>query len=188
MPKIIVASTNPVKAQAVQDGFELVFPDLNFQVETIDVPSGVADQPASDAETLAGAQQRALNAAAARPGFDFYAGIEGGVENSPAGGMRAFAWVVIYGDGLLGTARSGAFELPPQIADLVRQGVELGEADDRVFGRTDSKRKDGAIGILTGGAVDRQALYAQAVALALVRYKHPELYPPEGPAQAQIEK
>ncbi len=76
----------------------------------------------------------------------------------------------------MGSARSGSFELPPGVADLVRQGVELGEADDRIFQRHDSKRQDGAIGILTGGAIDRRELYAHAVGLALVVFKNPELY------------
>lgn len=62
------------------------------------------------------------------------------------------------------------------VAELVRAGVELGEADDRVFGRTGSKWEEGAVGLLTGGAVTRTELYAQAVALALCRFVHPELY------------
>ena len=75
-----------------------------------------------------------------------------------------------------GEARTATFQLPPEIAGLVRQGVELGHADDRVFGRSNSKEKDGAIGILTDGLVDRKAYYAHAVMLALVPFKKPGLY------------
>ena len=60
--------------------------------------------------------------------------------------------------------------------ELVESGVELGVADDQVFGHTNSKHQGGAVGLLTGNAVDRRALYAQAVALALVPFKNAELY------------
>jgi len=59
---------------------------------------------------------------------------------------------------------------------LVRQGVELGEADDRIFGRNNSKQQNGAVGLLTGDAVDRAGLYVPAVIFALIPFKNPELY------------
>jgi non-canonical (house-cleaning) NTP pyrophosphatase len=45
-----------------------------------------------------------------------------------------------------------------------------------VFGRTNSKQEEGAIGLLTGGIVDRRQLYEQAVVLALVAFKNEKLY------------
>ncbi|MDD5263960.1 MAG: DUF84 family protein, partial [Candidatus Bipolaricaulis sp.] len=69
--------------------------------------------------------------------------------------------------------------LPDTVAALVRQGVELGEADDRVFGRTDSKRDVGAVGLLTGEVIDRTALYEHAVVLALIPFRNAALYPPK---------
>jgi inosine/xanthosine triphosphatase len=176
MPRLLVASTNPVKAQAVLDGFQRMFPDEEFELEKLDVPSGVPDQPASDTETHQGAVNRARTALREHPGWDYYVGIEGGIQTLEGGGMHAFAWIVVLSDGRLGQARSGTFELPPAIVRLIRQGVELGEADDRVFNRSDSKRKDGAVGILTGGVVDRRQLYAQAVLLALAPFKNPQYF------------
>jgi non-canonical (house-cleaning) NTP pyrophosphatase len=52
----------------------------------------------------------------------------------------------------------------------------LGEADDIVFGRSNSKQKEGAIGLLTGNVVDRAGLYEHAVILALVPFKNVALY------------
>jgi non-canonical (house-cleaning) NTP pyrophosphatase len=63
------------------------------------------------------------------------------------------------------------------IAALVREGVELGEADDRVFGRKGSKEGDGIVGLLTGGVVDRANYYSQAIVLAMIPFlKHRELF------------
>ena len=178
MPLILVASTNPVKLAAVRQAFLRMFPDLELDVAAVDVPSGVSDQPASDEETYQGAFNRARAAQASRPEAAYAVGIEGGVEAAQPDGLQAFAWVVVLDGTRVGKARSGSFELPPRIVELVRQGIELGEADDLVFNRLDSKRKDGAIGILTGGIVDREALYTHAVLLALVPFRQPGLYPP----------
>jgi inosine/xanthosine triphosphatase len=175
MPTVIVASTNPVKMDATRRGFEAMFAEGEFHIQGVAVPSGVSHQPMTDVETLTGARTRAENARAAQPDADFWVGIEGGVEDSDRG-MHAFAWVVILGRDLSGEARTGTFQIPPEITRLVRQGVELGHADDIVFGRTNSKQKDGAIGILTDGLIDRTAYYEHAVMLALVPFKKSELY------------
>ncbi len=175
MKTIAVASRNPVKARAALEGFRRMFPNEEFRVETISVPSGVASQPATDEETLEGAQNRARAAAAAAPHADYWVGIEGGVEDGPAG-MAAFAWIVVLGDGITGRGRTGTFVLPEQVARLVREGVELGDADDRVFGRENSKQEDGAIGLLTANVVDRTALYEHGIVMALVPFRNSSLY------------
>lgn len=176
MPLITVASTNPVKIQAALNGFQRLFPEQAFEAAGVAVPSGVDHQPMTDAETLQGALNRLANARAAAPSADYWIGIEGGVD-ADAQGLAAFAWIVVEGrDGLQGRARSGTFLLPPPVTALIRQGVELGEADDRVFGRSDSKRANGAIGLLTADVIDRAALYEHAVILALVPFKNPDLY------------
>ncbi|MCX6095011.1 MAG: inosine/xanthosine triphosphatase [Candidatus Bipolaricaulota bacterium] len=175
---VVVASTNPVKREATRSGFRRALPNEAIEVVARAVPSGVGSQPFSDAETLAGAEERARSARALEPNAAFWVGIEGGVEERD-GRLAAFAWVVVLSADRVGRARTGTFFLPSAVADLVRQGVELGDADDRVFGRTDSKRDLGAIGLLTGGVIDRTALYEHAVVLALVPFRNDTLYPPE---------
>lgn len=176
MKKIIIASQNPVKIDATLNGFRKMFPDGEFEIEGVSVPSGVSDQPGTDGETFSGALNRATNAQQKHPGADFYVGIEGGIEEKN-GEMEAFAWVVVREDGDgFGKGRTGTFFLPPRIAELIKQGKELGEADDIVFQRTNSKQENGAIGILTGNAIDRAAYYTEAVVIALIPFKNPELY------------
>jgi inosine/xanthosine triphosphatase len=175
MARIVVASTNPVKVEAVRRGFERMFPEDGFEIQTVSVASGVRDQPASSEETLQGAMNRVNNAAADRPQADYWVGVEGGIEDQ-AGEMAAFAWVVVRSKRLWGKGRTGTFYLPQAVAELVRQGKELGEADDIVFGRSNSKQENGAIGLLTGNVVDRAQLYEHAVILALAPFKNPHLY------------
>jgi inosine/xanthosine triphosphatase len=176
MKTVIVASENPVKLQAVRNGFARMFPGEEFDFQGANALSGVSDQPASDEETLQGAHNRARNAASSYPEADYWVGVEGGIQASGEE-MAAFAWIVVLSAGRCGKGRTGTFFLPPAVAGLVRQGVELGEADDRVFGRSNSKQASGAVGLLTGEVIDRTQLYEGAVILALIPFKNPALYP-----------
>ena len=175
MKHIVVASTNPVKVQAALQGFKRIFAREEFHVTPLPACSDVSDQPRSDAEALQGALSRAQHARQQLPTADYWVGIEGGIQDEGSD-MSAFAWVVILGVDLQGKSRTGTFYLPPAVAELVRQGKELGEADDMVFNRLNSKQENGAIGILTGDVIDRMQLYQQAVILALVPFLNPGLY------------
>lgn len=175
MQHIAVASLNPVKLRATKKAFERLFPDQRFSVSGAALPSGVADQPTSLAETMTGARNRAHNARRAQPDAQFWVGIEGGIEDSPLG-MTCFARVHVLGaDGREGLGQTAVFYLPREVAALVRQGVELGLADDQVFGRDDSKQANGAIGILSDDVIDREAYYIHAMIMALLPFKNPTL-------------
>ncbi|KAF5266288.1 hypothetical protein FOXYS1_2873 [Fusarium oxysporum] len=171
---VVVASNNIPKIKATRDGFTQMLPD-SYDFRGISVDSNVSDQPFSDEETLRGATNRAQNAQAARIEADFWVGIEGGVETHN-GSICSFAWIVVFGkDGKVGKARTSAYFLPERTCQLLKDGVELGHADDMVFGQTDSKNKQGSVGLLTGGVVDRAAYYTQAVILALIPFRNASL-------------
>lgn len=176
MKTIIVASKNPVKLDAALLGFQKMFPGEEFVVDGVSVASGVADQPLTDAETLRGATNRAEAASVASPNADFWVGLEGGVEDIN-GEMEVFAWIVVKGaNGKLGKGRTASFFLPPAVSHLIHEGKELGEADDIVFNRTNSKQTNGACGILTDDVISRTTMYLGAVIFALIPFKNPELY------------
>ena len=176
--RVVVASLNPVKAKATLNGFRRMFPSENVEIEPLAPPRDAPVQPLSDEETLQGALSRAQSAADRAPDADLWVGIEGGVGHL-GGEMTAFAWVVVMGKDLVGKARTGTFFLPPQVAKLVSEGRELGEADDIVFGRANSKQENGAVGLLTGDVIDRVKLYEHAVVLALVPFKNAGMYADE---------
>ncbi|NVK85988.1 MAG: inosine/xanthosine triphosphatase [Cytophagia bacterium] len=173
--KVIVASKNPVKIECAKNGFTKVFSPNEILVEGVSVPSGVAHQPMTDEETLTGAKNRAENAKEVQPEADFWIGIEGGIAE-PFGNMEAFAWIYIISKDRKGKARTASFDLPPQIQELIHQGIELGVADDMVFNRSNSKQKNGAVGILTHDLINRAEYYEPAVILALIPFVNPELY------------
>ena len=175
MKQVVIASKNPVKQQAALAGFQKMFPNERFELKEIAVPSGVGDQPMTDAETLQGALNRTKHAIEMSPEADYWVGVEGGVE-ATANGLEAFAWIIVRSRERIGKARTGTFLLPDQVAELVLRGVELGEADDIVFNRSNSKQENGAVGLLTGNVIDRAGLYTHAVVLALIPFKNEVLF------------
>jgi len=173
---IIVASKNPVKIEATHAGFAAMFPGQELTMEGISVPSGVSDQPMSNEEIIKGAENRARNAAQSSPAGDFFVGLEGGVEDND-GKMHSFAWIAICDkNGKIGFGKTGEFILPQKVRELILGGMELGQADDVVFNKSNSKQKNGAIGILTDNAIERAEFYRQAVIFALIPFKNPTLY------------
>ena len=171
---VITGSRNPVKVKCTEEAFTLALGAT--LVQGLSVDSGVKKQPVGDAETFSGANTRAFNSKAAFPEADFWVGIEGGVEEIN-GNLAAFAWIVILdAAGKTGSARTAAFFLPQVISELVKGGMELGEADDQVFLTSNSKHAGGAVGILTKGIVQRKELYKQAVSLALIPFVKPDLF------------
>lgn len=172
---VVVGSANPVKVAAVRAVLERA--GCSARVEGLAVASGVADQPVGDAETIRGATQRARAALDAN-GADLAVGLEGGVVEE-GGFMRTCAWAaVVSRDGRVGVGGSLAMILPDRVAVLVREGVELGHAMDRVTGVHNTKHNAGAVGILTGGLVDRQRAYEWLVTYALAPFLSPDHYAP----------
>jgi inosine/xanthosine triphosphatase len=166
--RVTVGSTNPVKIGAVRSVIHRLAPAAEIGGHA--VASGVPDQPWGDDETIRGALARAV-AAQAIGDADLGIGIEGGVVRNADGSVRTCAWAAaVARDGRRGVGGSLAMQLPEHVAALVRDGMELGDAMDRVTGARDVKRGAGAVGILTAGLVSRQAAYETLVAYALAPF------------------
>jgi inosine/xanthosine triphosphatase len=165
---VAVGSLNPVKTGAARDTLTRIA--AHARVEGVSVPSGVPDQPWGDDETIRGAVARA-HAARAALDADLGVGIEGGVIAEADGGVRTCAWAAIVSrDGREGVGGSLSMQLPPEVARLVREGLELGHAMDAYSGTYNVKQGAGAVGILTAGLVTRQQAYEVLVAYALAPF------------------
>jgi inosine/xanthosine triphosphatase len=145
-------------------------------IASVAVASTVPDQPFGDDETIRGALARA-SAARAALSADLGVGLEGGVVEETDGSMRTCAWAAIVdAHGRSGVGGSLAMTLPPDVAAMIRDGVELGVAMDRLVGAHNTKHGLGAVGILTAGIVDRQRAYEVLVAYALAPFIAAEHY------------
>ena len=174
--KVYVASANPVKIEATKEGFLQMFPNKKFEFEGMGVSSGIPEQPIGLEQTLMGALNRIENLKKIKKNGNFYVGIEGGIRKM-GHDWFAFAWMAVQSEsGLTGKAQTGHFMLPPKVISLLEKGYELGDADDIVFGKNNSKQKSGAVGIMTDDKIDRKEYYQHAMILALIPFKKEELF------------
>lgn len=154
---------------------ERLFPGC--RVQGVEVPSGVAEQPVSLAETRAGAENRARRALEAVPDAQWGVGVEGGVDFDAAGDP----WLVTVAAvadraGSVSEAEGLRLRLPPLFAEALRRGTELEALVERAFGTRACKPHPGAVGYLTRGLVTREALVEATVAAALAPRLFPALY------------
>ncbi len=170
--KVVVASLNPAKINAVKSAFQSAFPHQTFEFIGISVESEVDDQPMSDEETRDGALNRVKNAKISQPDADYYVGLEAGIEDNVT-----FAWMIIESDTHRGESRSASLMLPPLVIEKLDHANELGDVMDEVFGTENIKQKGGAISLLTQDLLTRSSVYHQALILALIPFINPDHFP-----------
>ncbi|RKF21483.1 non-canonical purine NTP phosphatase [Alginatibacterium sediminis] len=172
--RVVVASQNPVKVAAIRNAIAAYNPQAQLEVQGIDAPSGVREQPLSNAETRLGALNR-LEFCQTKHQADYYAAIEGGVDNFEDG-PATFAYVVIADGRQTSVGRGAQLPLPMSVYQSLCEGQELGPLMDQLFNTHNIKQKGGAIGLLTNGLASRQGNYEQAAILAMSRFASPKLF------------
>jgi len=176
MKRVVVGSKNPVKLETTKQAFAEMFPQEEFEFISFDSVSGVSAQPFGTEETKCGAINRAQNCSKLFPEADYFVGHEGGIEIIDAE-YWSTAWMCVMNkDGRIGYGRAPAFQLPPRLVELIKEGKELGVAIDEVTGMENVKQRGGTIAFLTNGVVDRVNLYRQAVMFALIPFIQNKLY------------
>lgn len=178
--KIIVGSKNPQKIKAVEELVQIYEFINGSQVLSIEVDSGISDQPKTLDEIILGAKNRAQNSFNA-DSVDCAFGIESGITPIPhtKTGYMDFCVCAIY-DGLdfyLGL--SGGFEPPTEVVRLMNsEGMNMSEAvkNAKLTDHEYVGYAEGLIGILTNSKIDRLIYTKQAVQMALVRFENKHLY------------
>lgn len=173
--KIAVGSTNPVKIEATRQAFTTVWPRKKWEVVGLEIPSGISLQPKSDLESIKGATNRAKGALK-QAKSDYGVGIEGGISKIN-GIWFDTAWIVILDNkGKQGIGSTINMPTPPSFVKMVEKGKEIGEIDDEVFKRQNSKHQEGHFGLMTKNALTRKSAYIEGVISALVPFIHPQLF------------
>ena len=171
---VAVGSLNPAKIEAARLAFSALWPGELEDVHGCPASSGVADQPMTDAETIRGARNRATGAMGLGQA-DYAVGIEGGLHQTEGSWFNCGWAVVVDRAGRQGVGSTLRMQVPLALMEIVLAGRELGEACDLVFGRTDTKRAEGFVGIMTGSAIHRTGALCDAVIAALTPFLHPAL-------------
>lgn len=176
--QIFIGSTNPVKINSIILATSEQWPEAI--VKGFDVPSGISEQPLSDEETKKGSINRAKKALDA--GLDelekqqpispsqqiLGVGLEGGVFTHENGELWSTVWIsVVDREGNIFSANGARFKVPDRIANPIKAGQEMGPVVGGLFKDKNIKQKQGAIGIITRGFVDRTEEYSGIAKMAL---------------------
>ncbi len=152
-----------------------VGPNKKWEVIGLEIPSGASAQPKSDAESIKGATNRAVGAIK-KTGADFGVGLEGGISKIQNIWFDT-AWIVaINKKGVKGIGSTINMQTPSSFIKKVEKGMEIGEIDDMVFKRKNSKHEEGHFGLMTKSALTRELAYVDGVISALVRFINPQLF------------
>lgn len=176
--KVNVGSKNITKVQAVEELFQ-EFPEFSSaEIYSIEVDSGVHKQPKTIEETVQGAMNRARNAF---NNCDLSIGLESGLIKVPytKSGYMDTTMCAIYDGERFHLGGSSPFEYPKSMIDLVfNKDQDISEAAKSVgFSHDDNLgKREGMIGVLTRGKLNRKEYSKQAVLTALIHLLNPEHY------------
>ncbi|MBZ2166162.1 inosine/xanthosine triphosphatase [Methanobacterium spitsbergense] len=172
--KVVVGSKNPVKIKATKNILEKIYSDI--VVYSVDVDSGVPDQPFGLDETINGAINRAKNAFSVE--FNLSVGIESGLMKTPNSltGYIDLQWCAIFDGNKVTIGVSSGFEYPPEVVKEVLGGVEVGDVMDRITGVEDLGKKKGAVSHLSHDLLNRTENTEQCVLTAMIPRMNEDVY------------
>ncbi|MBS7248746.1 MAG: inosine/xanthosine triphosphatase [Candidatus Jordarchaeales archaeon] len=174
---VAVGSENPVKVDAVKRVMHKLMGSI--KVIPVKVDPGIPKQPIGIEQTLEGAINRAKNALN-QTNANLGVGIEAGLISVPStktGYMDFQYCAIIDREGWLTVGCGPGFEYPPQvITRVLEEKLEVGEAMSRMTGIENLGRKQGAIGYLTHGIMNRRRLTEISVLMAMIPRINRQLY------------
>jgi inosine/xanthosine triphosphatase len=172
--KVAVGSINRVKVDATRNVFTQAFGLV--EVESVEPEHGVEKQP-MQGRVVEGALRRAKHAIE-KAGADYGVGIEAGLVVDQFTGRRVDVQycAIVDSGGQVTVGHGPGFEYPPKVTEAVLAGGSVGETMSSVTGIEDIGRRDGSIGYLSDGLIDRTSLSEIAVLMALIPRIRKDLY------------
>ncbi len=170
--RVFVGTRNEVKVEAVKGVLGKVYERL--EVKGREVRVGVPPQP-RDHEALKGAIERARQAIGKG---DLGVGIEAGLIWHEAVGnyLDVQYCAIVDRVGRVTVGCGPGFEHPPPVMKMVEEGRTVGSAMESITGIKEIGRREGAVGYLTRGWMDRRELTEIAVLMAMIPRMRRELY------------
>jgi len=167
---INIGSTNRIKVEALKEILKEYSLLADAKVNSIDVDSGVSNQPKTLDETIQGAMNRAE-----RSFKDclYSFGLESGLMVVPRtkSGFMDVCVCSIYDGNDFHLGLSSAWEAPKKVMDyMLEEGLDMTQASIKA-GLTDNTElgsSEGLVGIMTGGRLTRKAYTKEAIRAALI--------------------
>jgi len=170
--RVNVGTSNPLKVEAVRAVLARIFDEV--EVHGKEVASGVPDQPFED-DAIKGAIRRAKTSL---HDADLGVGIEAGlfwIEEAKTHFDVQYCAIVDRMDRVT-IGHGPGFTYPPTVLKDATSGLTVSEAMEKLTGIAEIGRKQGAIGYLSKGLMDRKKLTEEAVLMAMIPRVRKELY------------
>ncbi len=173
--KINIASKNPVKVNALKETIR-DYPLLReAKVVSFLVSSGVSEQPKSFIETIKGAKNRAKKA---YNDCHYSFGIESGLIKVPESnsGYMDFCACAVFNGKEIYLGFSSFWEVPKRILRYLMEGINMSDAsiEAGITSKKEIGSKEGLIGILSEGKIDRKEYTKEAIRAALIGFNNHE--------------
>ncbi|MFH1358393.1 MAG: inosine/xanthosine triphosphatase [archaeon] len=175
---INVGSKNKNKVDAVKE----IILEYDFlkdaDVVSIEVSSGVSDQPKSAEETIQGAKNRAINSF---KDCDLSIGYESGLIRLPETktGYANIDVCAIYDGNKFHLGFAPMFEYPIEATKMVfNEGLDMSQAffKNSLTEKENIGAHEGIVGFLTKGRMTRKEFTMHGIRMALIHLEFPELY------------
>ncbi len=166
MKQVIIINSGTLKLALVSNAFATKFPEQEFEFFPLDVSYSGSDILSKD-ECLSVIRNSIGVAQKEIPNADYYVMMRGRFEET-ASGMEECALVVIRSaNNLESHSQAVSFQVPDELATLVRSGVKFAKAVEQTYQITNVKDGTGYCGYLTDGIVTKGDQYFQATVIAL---------------------
>lgn len=156
--KLAIATDNPNKIKGISNAFRSYFPEVELQIESAKVESGVGKQPV-DNDVFIGAKNRLAELKTLVPSSDYFISCESGLLKQ-YGIYYNVQIVLIEKEGFQQIGISPAFPIPEEYIDEIIN-TELGEVFDKIF------EGKGGVSILTHYQTNRIDLIKYSTLMAL---------------------
>lgn len=163
--KVHLGSKNPVKEKVTRE-----FLSEYFEFEMVcEAAKGMEEQPFNK-DIIKGAEKRAE----VPDGFDYGVGIESGIVRTEDQTFSLEYAVIKDKMGFTSTGHGPGFPMPEDWIGDLKDGIPLGEKIQVVFG--DKEEESGAVGMLTGGEVEREDCISAALSMAMIPRLKTDIY------------
>lgn len=170
---VVLGSNSLVKINATKQAFKTYFEDV--EVKGIQVPTGIKPFPTSDEETFQGAVNR-VNAVSNLMTADYYVGLEGGLQSLKGFTIVKQIAVIKKGERICVGISSGYTAPEALIKQLDMTSDESRKILDKYFGKKEILSKEGIVGVLTNGKLNRTIISRDAVVCALTGFINAQYY------------
>lgn len=172
--KVAIGSMNKVKVDAVRNIFTQAFGLV--EVVSIEPAEPLERQPMEE-RTIQGAVRRAKEAIQ-KSSADYGVGIEAGLFHNKV--LNKYLDIqycaVVDSSGKMTVGHGPGFEYPPGVIKSVLKGNTVGDTMSMITGIEKIGHKQGSVGYLSDGMIDRTSLTEIAVLMALIPRIRKELY------------